>query len=231
MSVAALLLKQFSQFDTWPEESLERLAGHLSLRRLARRQLALGPEELGRKVAWVAEGAVWLVDQGQDEREAVLGRFGPGEMFGELHAFGPASHLPPNLGYVTAAPGTVVVASRDMLWELLGEQASLGQQMTRLLAGRMADFFRWRAILSLSAAPDRVVAVLTALADGEGSGACLPPGTTQMEIAAYANTTRETVTRVMQRLQAAGAARRDGQQWLIDVTMLGQAGHALVHGE
>ena len=53
--------------------------------------------------------------------------------------------------------------------------------------------------------------------------AVLPAGITQQEIAAYANTTRETVTRTMQRLQAAGAVVREGSAWQIDLARLADA--------
>lgn len=220
MAVSPLILRQFPQFAAWPDASLARLAGQVTLKRLSRRQLALTPGELGHRLAWVVEGSVWLVDHTLDDREFVLGRFAAGELFGELHAFGRAARMPPGISYVAAENGAAAVTDKTALWNLMAEEPRLGQHMVGLLAERMGDFFRWRSIFALPSAPERVAATLAALAEDAGEAGLLPAGMTQQEIAAHANTTRETVTRVMQRLQGEGAVRRDGAHWRVDATRL-----------
>lgn len=221
MAVSPLLLRQFAQFAHWPDDALGALAENLRLRQLARRQIALGDTELGDSVAWVIEGAVWLVDHAQDDREYVLGRYGAGEMFGELHALGNATRLPVGINYLAACASHVALVKKSKLLALIGSQPAIAEQMVLLLAERSCDFFRWRSILALPSAVERIIAVLEALAEptSDHKGR-IPAGITQQEIAAYANTTRETVTRTMQKLQTSGAALRDENGWQIDPAKL-----------
>lgn len=227
MGVSPLILRQFAPFASWPDDCLARLAENAHLRSLARRQLALTPAEIGEWIGWVVEGGVWLLDHTQEDRESVLGRFAGGDLFGEMHAFGDAGRLTGYLSYVAVGPSSVALVQRRVAWELIGSEAQVGQQLVALLARRMADFIRWRAILGLPSAPERVMAVLATLSASSSAPGTLPAGMTQQEIAAYANTTRETVTRVMQRLQADGVVQRDGSTWHINREALEQAQRSL----
>jgi CRP/FNR family transcriptional regulator, cyclic AMP receptor protein len=229
LGISPLILRQFAPFASWPDDCLAQLAESASLRQLARRQLALTPAEMGEWIGWVIEGGVWLVDHTQEDRESVLGRFTGGDLFGEMHAFGEAGRLTGYLSYVSVGPSKVALVQRRVAWELIGREAQVGQQLVALLTNRMADFFRWRAILGLPSAPERVMAVLAALLTGDNTIAIgqLPAGMTQQEIAAYANTTRETVTRVMQRLQADGVVVRDGSTWQVNRAALEKAQRSL----
>ena len=224
MSVSVLVLRQFVQFANWPEDALGQLSDKLELRRLTRRQVVLAEQDIGTHLAWVIEGTVWLVDHSVDDRECVLGRYGPGDMLGELHAFGGGRELPSGLGYMAAGAASIATVSKDMLNTLINGNPLVAQGIIRLLAVRSCALFRWRTILALPSAVERVISVLEVLVGEVNSPvAVLPAGITQQEIAAYANTTRETVTRTMQRLQAAGAVVREGSAWQIDLARLAEA--------
>lgn len=223
LPVSVLLLRQFPQFADWPDAPLQVLSERLELRRLTRRQVVLTGQDVGATLAWVIEGAIWLVDHSLDDRECVLGRYGPGEMLGELHAFGGSRSLPEGLGYMAAAAASIAVVSKEVLSELIAANPLIAQGIIRLMAERSCAHFRWRAILALPSAVERVIAVLEVLTGGETPLRTLPAGITQQEIAAYANTTRETVTRTMQRLQASGAVMREGSSWQINVEALARA--------
>lgn len=218
MSVSVQIFHQFEQFSDWPDDAILALSEKLDLKRLTRRQMVLVGSEAGTTLAWVVEGAIWLVDHSLDDRECVVGRYGPGELIGELHAFGGGRNLPAGLGYMAAGPASIAAISSSAMTGLILSNPLIAQGIIRLLAERSCSLFRWRSILALPLAVDRVIAVLEALGnERKGSQAhTLPAGITQQEIAAHANTTRETVTRTMQRLQAAGAVIREGSNWQID---------------
>jgi len=213
LAVSLLVLRQFATFACWPDGTLACLGEQLTLRRLTRRQLALQGQEVGKAIGWVLEGSVWLMDHTQGDREIFLDRFAPGAMFGELHAFQNATAATAGFVYVAASAGSIAIVSKEFVWKLIADHPSAAQAMVSSMSGRMGEFFRWRAILALPSAGERVAAVLIALKD-KTTGA-LPLGITQQEIAAYANTTRETVTRVMQRLQSTGSVCRNGATWEI----------------
>lgn len=213
MAVSLLVLRQFNSFSAWPEEALTALSEQLSLRRLTRRQLAFQNGESGECIAWVLEGSVWLMDHTNDDREVFMDRYTPGSLFGELHAFQQIQTETRGFVYVAATASSIAVARKQAIWSLFSNHPFTAQAMVMSMANRMGEFFRWRTILALPSAGERVAAVLLTLADP--SSGSLPTGITQQEIAAYANTTRETVTRVMQRLQATNAVFRNGATWEI----------------
>lgn len=207
---------------------MQQLSERLELQHLVRRQVVLGDLTTGSTLAWVLDGAVWLVDNSVDDKECVLGRYGPGEMLGELHAFGGSRDLPVGLNYVAAGAVSIATVSKSILSTLISANSVIAHGVIRLLAERSCALFRWRSILALPSAVERVIAVLEVLAgQGPQPDKALPAGVTQQEIAAYANTTRETVTRTMQRLQAAGAVSRDGNSWQINSVGLSSARNSI----
>ena len=141
MSVSVLVLRQFPQFSDWPDAALLELSEKLELRRLTRRQVVLTDQDIGTTLAWVVEGTTWLVDHSLDDRECVLGRYGPGELLGELHAFGGSRDLPSGLGYMAAGAASIATISKVALMELINTNPLIAQGVIRLLAERSCALF------------------------------------------------------------------------------------------
>lgn len=213
MTVATVVAASWPVFFQAPEPVLAQVAQAAQLRPLRRRQVALRPGEVGQCVAWVVSGRVQALDQTVDGKEFVVGSFGPGEFFGEVEAFG---QVVPGTVYVAAMEGAVAVVPAAVLEEAGGAWPGLWRRLLAATAARSGQWLAWRRRLSLPNAVERVEETLAWLAglDASGQGR-LPPGVTQQEIAGYANTTRETVTRVMQRLQQEGRVVREEGGWKV----------------
>lgn len=82
----------------------------------------------------------------------------------------------------------------------------------RLLAQDVCSFLGWQKIQAVHPVSARVCAWIQH-ASAADSSLRIP---THAELAWRLNTTRETVTRVLQRLLTDGILRRDGDLWLIE---------------
>ncbi len=172
-------------------------------------------------LAWVVEGRVSAIGLTLDKQPFTLASYGPGHVLGAVELLDPhpAVHAP--LSYVAVTSGSVAMLERTRCLQLLEQEASLALWMARNMAGVLAQQFQMRQILTSPGATERVCGALFLVAEpGPDGKAVLPAGIGQQDIAAYANTTRETVTRVMQKLQATGLVSRNGSVWEIDQTGL-----------
>ena len=112
--------------------------------------------------------------------------------------------------WVATNPSTLAVLSPESAMALLGDP-----QISRRVAGEMADqlceFISWQKIVSVHPVSARVCAWLLWQTTGSPSVTVM----THAELAWRLNTTRESITRVFQRLQADEILRRDGDSWLV----------------
>lgn len=213
MTVATVVAASWPVFSQAPEAVVAQVAQAAQLRLLRRRQVALSPAEVGDALGWVVSGRVQALGQTVDGKEFVVGSFGPGEFFGEVEAFGGAA---PGTVYAAAMEGAVAVVPLAALEQAGEAWPALWRRLLAATAARSGQWLAWRRRLSLPNAVERVEETLAWLAGLDESGlGRLPEGVTQQEIAGYANTTRETVTRVMQRLQQEGRVVREEGGWRV----------------
>nr|WP_249419399.1 Crp/Fnr family transcriptional regulator [Hydrogenophilus thiooxidans] len=209
------------------EEALTRLLAVAQLRSLKRRELAWPAHEQRRWVGWVVCGSVVGVSHTLDGREVALFRCGAGDVFGESELLAGAQDGV-TLLWVAGEATTVILAPAEAWRFALAADAPAALAAAERIARQQVRLLWLRQVLAEPSTPLRVAAILRWLAEegevaavaGFDNGRWLPPGVTQQEVAAYANTTRETVTRVMQRLQAEGIAVRSSAGWAVDVARL-----------
>ncbi|MCX7946521.1 MAG: Crp/Fnr family transcriptional regulator [Hydrogenophilus sp.] len=220
MGVPLTTLRQVPLLAELEEAELSRVGAAAELMLLRRRQVAWRETEEGEQVGWVVRGGLVGISYTVDGRETTLFRCGTGEVFGEAEAL--LGMEAKGMGVIwMAAEESVVVVAPSRVWRGVLEQnpkAALAAGVR--LARQQRRFLRLRQVLADPNAARRVGAILLWLAregrEGEEGWRWLPGGVTQQEVAGFANTTRETVTRVMQRLQAAGVVARGEEGWRVD---------------
>ena len=112
--------------------------------------------------------------------------------------------------WMAAAAGTTVgLLSREPAMALL-HQPEVALRAAQSLAQRVCDTRGLQKVLTIHPVSARVCAWLN-LQRTPGKGVVQVP--THAELAWQLNTTRESVTRVFQRLQADGVIQRDGDIW------------------
>ncbi|MFN3311830.1 MAG: Crp/Fnr family transcriptional regulator, partial [Thermomonas sp.] len=111
-----------------------------------------------------------------------------------------------------AASGAATVAAmtREDALALL-EMEGMGLRAARWLARKLAETWAWNRLVGVHPVMARVCACLLWLKKEDGTLA-LP---THAELGWRLNTTRESVTRALQRLQQDGIVQRCGERWRI----------------
>lgn len=235
MAVSVEILKGFSILRDLPDAALTELAAQSVLKRYSRREVVIDPGEQESNLCFLFEGSLQGVDFTLDGREVGLYFVRPGDFCGEVGLFGEQS----NPEFVVAlAKSQVVLLPNAAVSQIMYETRPLIQGLSARLARRVSEHTKQRAILSLNSIPHRIYRQLVQLAGiengfseriepGEGSRSCqshkvtedgcidiaYPP--THQEMAIMLNTSRETVTRVFQALQADGLVQRNGSSSLL----------------
>jgi CRP-like cAMP-binding protein len=150
-----------------------------------------------------------MMERSFARREVVIKKGEPGNVLGFL-----IEGRLQGVDFTVDGRSRVATLARDEARKLLVSTPAIAQRVTERLAQRLRLVAAQRTLLSVPNPAQRVCAQLLQLSvevsDGKAVIAFAP---THQEIAIMINTSRETVTRVFQVLQARGILKRDGQQW------------------
>jgi CRP-like cAMP-binding protein len=202
------VLVQCPLFSALPVMHLGELAERMQIVSLRRRELLGGPSGFN-GLGVVLSGTVQSVEETADGREVVLSTVEAYQPLGLAELLAQPLALPT---WIAGAPGTAVgVLGRAHALEML-RQRDVAWDVARTLAQRICDLQGMQKILSIHSVPARLAAWLHWQCGGREGKLRLP---THAELAWQLNTTRESVTRVLQRLSADGLLRRDGELWQV----------------
>jgi CRP-like cAMP-binding protein len=213
MPLALAVLNQCSLFSGLPPDLARFCSEHMRLVSLRRRE-AVADNGAGEGLGFtglglVLSGAVQAVDVTGDGREAALVTCLPFECFGLAELLAPQG-LP--LTWIASASSTAVgLMDRGPALQAFSK-AELLTRAAALLAQRVCDAQSLQKVLTVHPVSARVCAWLQWQQDGEGGGVTVP---THAELAWQLNTTRESVTRVFQKLLTDGVVEREGDRWRI----------------
>jgi CRP/FNR family cyclic AMP-dependent transcriptional regulator len=214
MAVTPELLSSFPLFKPLPRELLNLLAQQSTVQKFARRAIVLNAGVREEHMCFLFEGRLQGVDFTIDGREVGLYFVEPGDFCGELGLFDEGNQPE----YIIAlTPVVVVNIPIESIREVMLRDASVVNMLGRKLAARVRQMTEQRTLLGLPNVSQRVCCQLWSLvgdgAEGNGiphklSSISNPP--THQEIAIMLNVSRETVTRVFQKLQNQKIVQRAG---------------------
>lgn len=214
MPIPVPVLQNFPLLRDLPTETLSRLGESMTERSFARREVVIKKGEPGHVLCFLVEGRLQGVDFTVDGREVGLYFVEPNDYFGELSVI---DGLPRPEFVIAVGRSRVGTLPREEARTLLVSTPAMAQRITARLAQRLRLVSAQRTLLGLPNPAQRICAQLIQLsvkvADGKVVIAHAP---THQEIAIMINTSRETVTRVFQVLQARGILKRDGNQWRVE---------------
>lgn len=212
MAVSEVLLRSCALFQAVSAPSLAYAASMMELVQLKKREvLATKPHAAFRGLGVVVSGRLQAVDYTIDGREAALATVEQGQAFGQANLL---AQRPVDLTWVAVAASTVAVMPAQHAQALL-VHADISHQFARDLAQQVCDFVGWQKILSVHPVSARVCAWLV----WETSGRRQLEIPKHAELAWRLNTTRESITRTLQKLQSDGVVRREGELWVIEDAM------------
>lgn len=208
MAVSEILLKSCSLFRNASASVVQQAASRMSLLQLKKREVLLINGRPFRGLGVVLEGRMQSMDYTIDGREVALTTVNSFAAFGQANLIAPH---PVDLTWVAVAPSKLAVMPPQAALELL-QHADMSMQVAVDLAQQVCEFLSWQKILSVHPINARVCAWVS-WAAGERASLAIPR---HAELAWRLNTTRESITRTLQKLQAEQILRRDGEVWLID---------------
>jgi CRP-like cAMP-binding protein len=213
MPLAVAVLTQCALFSGLTPELTRFCAEHMQLVTLRRREAiadgARGGGSAFTGLGVVLGGAVQAVDLTGDGREAALVTTLPFECFGLAELLAPRGQA---LTWMASATSTAVgLMDREAALQAFSKPELL-MRAAALLAQRVCDAHSLQKVLAVHPVSARVCAWLEWQREGERGGVTVP---THAELAWQLNTTRESVTRVFQKLIADGVLERDGDRWRI----------------
>lgn len=208
MAVSELTLKQNALLAQADPADIAWLAGKMSIVLLKRREtlgIAKGPF-VG--LGLVLSGRLQALDLTLDGREVALQTAESGDLFGEENPFCLNENV--QLQWVAAVATELAVLDGQY-----GAELKLHPSLVLILAEQLArqrrDQLQWQKIANMGSITAKVCALL--IHQTANTSSFKMP--THSELAWRLGTSRESITRVLQRLQATGALKREGAHWLI----------------
>ena len=186
---------------------MEWAAERMDIFTLKRRQALLSGGGPFKGLGVVVNGRMQAIELTVDGREVALKTVEQHGLFGQEDLL---ARTPLSLHWTAPATATVAVMGLKVAKELIVQP-----EMLRALAADMAQQLngqlQWQKILSANTVAAKLANWIVFSA-GERKEVTLP---THAEVAWRLNTTRESVTRVLQRLQAEGVLVREDGRWRI----------------
>ncbi|WP_310429439.1 Crp/Fnr family transcriptional regulator [Chamaesiphon sp. VAR_48_metabat_135_sub] len=203
-----------------PAEALEPVLAHAAVRNHPANQTILLENDWGSSVYFVLSGWLKIRTYNADGREITLNIVGRGEIVGEMAAL---EQVPRSTDVLSLTPATIVNIPAEDFVRLLKTEPLAGMRLAQLMARRLRQVNR-RLRLRESNSASRVADTLLFLVEGQGktvSEGISIPNLPHRELSSMSGLARETVTRVLTKMEAAGLIARHQDILLIpDVAAL-----------
>jgi CRP-like cAMP-binding protein len=207
-------------FAGLPETSVEKAISHVVTRSHPANRVILLENDWGGSVYFIMEGWAKIRTYNLDGKEVTLNILGKGELFGEMAAL---DEVPRSTDVITLTPTTIGSIPAQDFVQLIHNEPLAGVRLSQLMAKRLRQVNR-RLRLRESDSTSRVADTLLFLAEGQGrlkqQGTEIP-NLPHRELSSLSGLARETVTRVLTKLEKKGLIVREHEIMFIpDVAAL-----------
>lgn len=195
-------------FEGLPTAAIEKAIAHVVMRSHPANQVILLENDWGSSVYFILTGWVKIRTYNLDGKEVTLNILGKGELFGEM---APLDEVPRSTDVITLAPTLIGNMPAQDFVQLLNNEAQAGVRLAQLMARRLRQVNR-RLRLRESDSTSRVADILLFLAEGQGKRSPRGieiPNLPHRELSSLSGLARETVTRVLSKLEKKGLIERD----------------------
>ncbi len=204
----AALIRSAPFFHGLPEVIVEKAILHMVTRDHPANQVILLENDWGSSVYFILDGWVKIRTYNLDGKEITLNILGKGELFGEM---APLDEVPRSTDVITLARTMIGNMPAQDFVQLLSSEPQAGIRLAKLMARRLRQVNR-RLRLRETDSTSRVADILLFLAEGQGkqtNEGIEIPNLPHRELSSLSGLARETVTRVLNRLEKKGAIVRD----------------------
>lgn len=202
------LIRSAPFFVGLPEPVVEKATAHVVIRNHPANQVILLENDWGTSVYFILEGWVKIRTYNIDGKEVTLNILGKGEVFGEM---APLDEVPRSTDVITLVPTVIGNMPAQDFVQLLNTEPQSGIRLAQLMARRLRQVNR-RLRLRESDSVSRVADILLFLADGQGrqgDQGIEIPNLPHRELSSLSGLARETVTRVLSKLEKKGLIQRE----------------------
>jgi CRP-like cAMP-binding protein len=203
------MIRQAPFFEDLPPEAVEKATHQVVVRGHPAGQVILLENDWGSSVYFILDGWVKIRTYNLDGREVTLNILGKGELFGEM---APLDEVPRSTDVMTLADTVIGNMPAQDFVTLISSEPQAGIRLAKLMARRLRQVNR-RLRLREADSAARVADILLFLADGQGTEqeyGMEIPNLPHRELSSLSGLARETVTRVLNRLERKELIKRDG---------------------
>jgi CRP/FNR family transcriptional regulator, cyclic AMP receptor protein len=202
------LIRSACFFKGLPDTAVDKAISHVVVRTHPQNQVILLENDWGTSVYFILEGWVKIRTYNLDGKEITLNVLGKDELFGEM---APLDEVPRSTDVITLVPTVIGNMPASDFVQLLHAEPEAGIRLAQLMARRLRQVNR-RLRLRESDSVSRVADILLFLADGQGKSGAKGieiPNLPHRELSSLSGLARETVTRVLSKLEKKGLIQRD----------------------
>jgi CRP/FNR family transcriptional regulator len=196
------IIKTIPLFSELSDEDIERIERIIIKKNFAKDQIVLFEEETASYMYIVYTGKVRVVKQSKEGREQIITIHKKSDFFGEMALLDGRTAPATVIAHEEAVIG--LISREDFEQHLLSHEEIRGR-IIDLLCAQLRNSWAMIKILSFDNAEQRIIAVLERMHELYGvvdsRGGIITVKLTHQQIANYASVTRETVTRVLNRLE------------------------------
>ncbi|GFE60850.1 Crp/Fnr family transcriptional regulator [Geobacter sp. AOG2] len=196
------IIKNIPFFSGLSSEEISLIEGLIVKKRYAKNQIVLNEEDTAKYMYFVYSGKVRVAKINEDGKEQIISIHKKNDFFGEMALLDGKTSPATVIAYEEAVIG--LLSKSDFERFVLNNDATR-HKIIGLLCDRLRDSWAMIKILSFDNAEHRVMAVLDRLQDLYGvmddRGTIINVKLTHQQIASYASVARETVTRILNKLE------------------------------
>ena len=196
------IIKTIPLFSELSDEDIERIERIIIKKNFVKDQIVLFEEDTARYMYIVYAGKVRVVKQSKEGREQIIAINKKNDYFGEMALLDGRTAPATVIAHEDAVIGLIAKSDFD---NLLLSLEKIRNKIIGLLCSQLRDSWAMIKILSFDNAEHRIMGVLKRMHELYGvvddRGGIITVRLTHQQIANYASVTRETVTRVLNRLE------------------------------
>jgi len=199
-------LQSIQLFSSLTEAELQQIAGKIRIEEFRKNEIVLREEDTNEYMYIMLDGQVKVTQATEDGKEILLAIHKTLEFFGEISLID--GKTSPATVQASEDSFIAFIAKKDF-YALLISQSKVLEKLLQILCSRLRDSWRRIYLLNFKHASDRVKTLFLSLSLENGNktpeGIVLNLKLTHQEIADMTGLTRESVTRVLDKLQKDGA--------------------------
>lgn len=210
------LLKRVPLFEELNGAELGALSQVAVSRIFPKDRIVILAEDEGDTLFVIGRGQVKVSIVSEDGREVILSMLGEGDFFGEMSLL---DGHPRSANVTTMKETELLMVRRADFLRFIQSTPQIAIKLLAVLAGRLRKTDRKIEGLALSDVTGRITQTLLQLAEEQGmptaEGVLIRGRPTHQDLANMSGTTRETVSRVLKRLESQGYIAHRGRDLLV----------------